>query len=287
MSSQVLKITKDGDSTTSGQAVPVFNHSHSKKNFFLCLNRILCVWGCAHCLLSWHQTLPRRTCLCSLYSAPTLIPPWAFSNSRSLSFINRCCNPLTILIMFSVLNNFFLIGLKICVVIFPVVGVVKTNIIFMTFAGLHVCFLFSSLILIVSARQSSPSRKLPRWQTVQGKDLIYSWGTPDTAQHCYNTCTYLSWSWWAHRGCVKADVLKSLPSERLSELICSLLSMFLQGVTEFCPSYGPRSSLRILGRCLALHGEQESFGLISHLEMRIHPVLACHEPESFLLVKDI
>lgn len=47
----------------------------------------------------------------------------------------------------------------------------------MTFAGLYVCFLFSSLILIVSARQSSPSRKLPRWQTVQGKDLIYSWGT--------------------------------------------------------------------------------------------------------------
>jgi len=42
----------------------------------------------------------------------------------------------------------------------------------MTSAGLHVYFLLSSLILIASARQSSPSRKLSRRQVARGKNFF-------------------------------------------------------------------------------------------------------------------
>lgn len=86
----------------------------------------------------------------------------------------------------------------------------------------------------------------------------------------------MSWSRWVQKGCVKLDVFKTLPSERQSGLTNPLWSMFLQGVIEFCPSYGPLSSLPIWGRCFALHRKHKLFGFISHLEMRIDPVLSCH-----------
>ena len=71
VSSWVLSISKDGDSTSP--LVNLFQCSTTltvKKVFFLCLNRISCVSVGAHCLWSCHWAPLRRAWLHSLYSFP-------------------------------------------------------------------------------------------------------------------------------------------------------------------------------------------------------------------------
>lgn len=46
-----MTITKDGHSTSSGQPLPAFNHLHSKRRFFLHLDKISCISICAHYFL--------------------------------------------------------------------------------------------------------------------------------------------------------------------------------------------------------------------------------------------
>lgn len=69
MSSQVLKITKGGDSTTSKQAVPVFKYSHSKKKLFLMFKQnFVCLRVCSLSLVLILDTakanLPPFSLLC-------------------------------------------------------------------------------------------------------------------------------------------------------------------------------------------------------------------------------
>lgn len=76
--------------------------------------------------------------------------------------------------MFSMLKKFFLIGLKICAVPFPVGDVVKINIIFMTFARLPVCFLFSSFDFNRFCQAVITLKETTKVADCSGQELIYS-----------------------------------------------------------------------------------------------------------------
>lgn len=97
VSSCVLRMSKDGDCTTSLDSVSVCNHSHSKvKNKFLYSDRILCFTWCPVPLVFSMGMNEKSLNVSSLHPAIykyRKVFPWLFSSSGSLHVRNPCRLP--------------------------------------------------------------------------------------------------------------------------------------------------------------------------------------------------